>query len=482
MAYSQNIFAASRSTPSLSVPPSQPASDAVLHPPHRPLKKPTEAPYTFLCTIYWTEHEPPPQTLGLESRIVCADCWKWLHSISICWYCGELVFRQTDASPLRPPPYFNERGLPHKRGITVDEAPVCPSCSAEPQSLTKLEQHARKPRSQSAWVKPPAGLLDRSGSRVSLDDPLNPEANKIGIQRHAPGSLPPWMSLLPSVRRAREQSAHHEASRRRATFPRLEKLRPPTPFATPPQYPARSGQTGAPLEVPSALSLRHSQESTESFVSSLSRPLSQGTIHTLHRSESLSYTPPYSSVTSSQINEQFNQTPSRESLQSRSHEPIEGQTLSKLLLRRNPSIQRHSHSLCRASTTSTIAPGTPGTSRGSRGWSPLQARMPCQDIPRPRAPSFKELSDFFATGAATGKWSPAASSSASQMNASGASTPSRLRKACHYCGMDMSNWWLQRASDSGVRRRATGAEGPCLGTPKICPSCKAGNGIPGAWT
>jgi hypothetical protein len=53
--------------------------------------------YTYNCTVCWKEHEPPCYPIGPESRIVCLDCWRWIHSVSICWKCNEVVYRKEDA-------------------------------------------------------------------------------------------------------------------------------------------------------------------------------------------------------------------------------------------------------------------------------------------------------------------------------------------------------------------------------------------------
>lgn len=53
--------------------------------------------YTYKCTLCWKEHEPPCYTIGSEPRIVCLDCWRWIHSVSICWKCNEVVYRKEDA-------------------------------------------------------------------------------------------------------------------------------------------------------------------------------------------------------------------------------------------------------------------------------------------------------------------------------------------------------------------------------------------------
>lgn len=53
--------------------------------------------YTYKCTLCWKENKPPCYTIGPESRIVCLDCWRWVHSVSVCWKCNEVIFRKEDA-------------------------------------------------------------------------------------------------------------------------------------------------------------------------------------------------------------------------------------------------------------------------------------------------------------------------------------------------------------------------------------------------
>ncbi|OAL26246.1 hypothetical protein AYO22_04424 [Fonsecaea multimorphosa] len=83
-------------------------------------------------------------------------------------------------SPLSPPPYLDCNCEPHKHGMIVKDPPVCSRCADQPESLAKLEQHVRVPRKGSDSVLPPKGLLDGASSRLSLTNPLDPEANRLG--------------------------------------------------------------------------------------------------------------------------------------------------------------------------------------------------------------------------------------------------------------------------------------------------------------
>lgn len=51
----------------------------------------------YTCTLCWKFFEKPCYTVGSDSRIICVDCWKWLYDLSVCWTCGEVVFRKDDA-------------------------------------------------------------------------------------------------------------------------------------------------------------------------------------------------------------------------------------------------------------------------------------------------------------------------------------------------------------------------------------------------
>ncbi|EXJ85603.1 hypothetical protein A1O1_05969 [Capronia coronata CBS 617.96] len=447
MAYPQNVFGASRSASSLRPPLIRPASDSFLFLPKnpaKPAKQPQQPPrpsYTFLCTIYWTEHEPPPHTFGLQSRI----------------------------SPLRPPPYFDDKGFPHNRGMTVDEPPVCSRCSIEPQSLAKLEQHVRRSRSKSAVIHAPAGLLDGAGWTVSLSDPLNPEANKIGIKSHGSRSMPPWMSLLPSVRRQKEhpqpQSQPQEESQRRSKVPYLDTADSSKPCQTRPQDPDSLDQSS---KLPSALSPVPSQQSTNAPLVLQLQPPPQG----------ISHKPSQGHQAIAPSNARANLQPSPfqtglNTLQRRADEPKGARPCSTPPIQRSLSIQRRIDSLSRATITKNTPPASSG---GACSWSKSQDPMPSQDIAPAKSPLYKELSGFFATRAAGGKWTQSYTQNTARI-----STPSRISRmrACDHCGADMSDWWLGRASDVEADRNNNQGQGQGHGdgvgfrTQRVCSGCKA---------
>lgn len=56
-----------------------------------------QPPFTYNCTICWRSFAPPCFTIGRSARVVCVECWRYVFSIGVCWTCGEIVFRRTDA-------------------------------------------------------------------------------------------------------------------------------------------------------------------------------------------------------------------------------------------------------------------------------------------------------------------------------------------------------------------------------------------------
>lgn len=52
---------------------------------------------SYSCTLCGKENVKPAIAFGIEGRIVCKACWKWIYNVSICWRCGEVVYRKTDS-------------------------------------------------------------------------------------------------------------------------------------------------------------------------------------------------------------------------------------------------------------------------------------------------------------------------------------------------------------------------------------------------
>jgi hypothetical protein len=57
----------------------------------------TKPSFNYNCTICWRSFAPPCFTIGRSARVVCVECWRYVFSIGVCWTCGEIVFRRTDA-------------------------------------------------------------------------------------------------------------------------------------------------------------------------------------------------------------------------------------------------------------------------------------------------------------------------------------------------------------------------------------------------
>lgn len=51
----------------------------------------------FRCTGCGRIFPSPCFSVGRRLRPVCRECWRWMWNVSICWSCGEVVYRKTDA-------------------------------------------------------------------------------------------------------------------------------------------------------------------------------------------------------------------------------------------------------------------------------------------------------------------------------------------------------------------------------------------------
>lgn len=169
-------------------------------------------------------------------------------------------------SPLPPPDYLDKRGDPHKRGMILQEPPVCSRCSDSPASIEKLEQHAdvlKRPKEQ---TRPPKRILEGSSGHVSLEQPLSKEANFVTNDplkcTSTSRSLPAWMSLLPSQKNAEIHPPKHSIMQRRSTFPYFETTRMSTPQDSPARTPpedlskVKDATHSVPLTVPREQSSR----------------------------------------------------------------------------------------------------------------------------------------------------------------------------------------------------------------------------------
>lgn len=53
-------------------------------------------PNIFTCTFCFSVSADQPHVLGRSARLTCTDCYLTIINLSICWVCGELIFRGTD--------------------------------------------------------------------------------------------------------------------------------------------------------------------------------------------------------------------------------------------------------------------------------------------------------------------------------------------------------------------------------------------------
>ena len=108
--------------------------------------------------------------------------------------------------------------------MAVIEPPVCPRCSDESDSVSKLEQHVRASKTPPSEIKTPIPLVTSPSFMVSLSHPLDScppsHSNSSSMSRPQPA----WMSLLPSQRRlstgAKQQSSNDTAKTQTVEAPR----------------------------------------------------------------------------------------------------------------------------------------------------------------------------------------------------------------------------------------------------------------------
>lgn len=187
--------------------------------------------YMFRCTRCLKAFPLPCFTVGNRLRAVCRDCRGWMWSLGICWSCGEVVSRKTDAIgfglwwwhwgclsclvcsfPLRPPRYFDSTDQPHEKGIMLNDAPICDRCIESPEPVAKVEPHVSRWRrvpptthkestdpSATGTVQPTAQISNKRAPiqiEVGGKQPLSLQYALQPVHHARP--LPAWMSLLPS--------------------------------------------------------------------------------------------------------------------------------------------------------------------------------------------------------------------------------------------------------------------------------------------
>ncbi|KIW78239.1 hypothetical protein Z517_08073 [Fonsecaea pedrosoi CBS 271.37] len=488
MAYPQNTFAPSRSlsNPDISLSSFRSISGALASASPPPLPAPPKPPaprkdleptssefHPFLCTICWTEQKSLPHTFGLDGRIVCADCWRWTYHMSICWRCGDQNLLTVSQSPLLPPPYLDCNCEPHKHGMIVEEPPVCSRCVDLPESLAKLEQHVRAPRNRPGKVIHPKGLLDGASSRLSLTDPLNPDANRLGAANQKHTMHPPWLVLQSSKRHAEFMSPYQSGPQLHQTPRQKQSTASSTPFATPPQS-LKAAELSSCPNIPHQLPLDLAEQPSTPLVGTVTaswvRPGTHLSVDS-SKSQGLQFSASTGSSTS----------PSQHLITSPSDEPRWLQTGSLSRIRRSFSTTKALNPFRRASTTKSFLPPV-----GSCGPTEMHTPLPSQDIAPARSPIFKELSAFFTSRSKTGKviLQRRVSPDSTKATESGSYTPDKtiLDRACERCGMDLSDWWVRR-EESGAQSRDN--EGHRDHTGRFCEDCIAtglmSRAMPGAW-
>ena len=159
--------------------------------------------------------------------------------------------------------------------MILQEPPVCGRCSDSSSSIEKLEQHANVMKRPTERVRPPTRILESSSGYVSLEKPLDSEANFVTSDPlksiYAPKRLPAWMSLLPSHRNPNVHPPKHSVLQRRSTFPYFETTRMSTPHESPVRTPPPEIMASANVEQSTPivnLGTRPSAEKTQPQLSS----------------------------------------------------------------------------------------------------------------------------------------------------------------------------------------------------------------------
>ncbi|KIW73218.1 hypothetical protein PV04_01352 [Phialophora macrospora] len=381
---------------------------------------------------------------------------------SLIWACGRGL--TTAKSPLQPPPYFTEDGEPHRQGMVVQEPPVCPRCANEPESVAKLEQHVRRPSNNLGGARTPRGLLEGTFERVSLIDPLNSNANKIGRSSSGRRMPPAWMSLLPSNRSSITGPSEMPGPLTKMAPSARQGKAPSTTFVTSPQSPQT--QLGdLLLRTPPSLSLNDRASYTP-------QPSPDSTtrrhIHTIEEAPAALSDQEGMGMTASR---QWSTSQTRNLSTSTGASSVSQSSQPGPTNRmwRSFSISRGINNLKRPSTSKPIA--APSDSCGL-----LKSRTAAPG----KTAFLKELAEFFNPRAKTGKLilpsRVGGGSGSVHVDQSATSTPERggSEMICGRCGVDMSDWWVRR--EPNVRgqddHRGHGHQ--------ICESCKDAGTMPGA--
>jgi hypothetical protein len=370
-------------------------------------------------------------------------------------------------SPLKPPPYLDIDGQPHKQGMIANDPPVCSRCVDEPSSLTKLEQHVGMPNKSWKSVKTPNGLLDGASERMSLTDPLNPAANKIGPPGHGRRLPPAWMALLPSNRSPASDSSGHSSPSAKTGTSSSQLKATSTPFTTPPQSPAyerkdQSFQAPSPLNQSDA-SIFKPSPSSNSIVPPKSH-VAEGIVITL--------SPP----------KRLEVAVSRKSSASKPQDPPAStsggseasQAGSKNRIKRSFSVSRGIYAFRKPSH-----PKPESVTLEVCGPPESHTPMPSQDIAPAKTPFFKELSGFFSSRAKKGKLILPSrigmDQDRSRNNECWTNTPDKsgFPRTCPRCGVDMSDWWTREECNPQSHEPGRRLDH------QMCESCRAADTMPG---
>lgn len=358
--------------------------------------------------------------------------------------------------------------------MLVNDPPVCTRCAEQPESLVKLEQHVRASQGLSGSIHSPKRLLDGASERISLVEPLNSKANKIGTTRQGQRMAPAWMTLLPLNRPPTPALTKPSSPLKHTVSPLKPITRPSTPFVTPPQSPIshfRGHPAGAPPPSPLGdIRITDQFPSPDSITSKDIYEVDQDVVTSPVWHDSQGATSRYSPTSQPGP---VSTPPSEDSKRS--------QTAPQKPLGRHFSVSKGIKALRKSSAVKSNALPV-----GSCGSPKAHTPMPSQDITPARTPFFRELSSFFSSRAKKGKLALPSRLNFAQNTVKtteigeASSGKSGLESTCARCGVGMLDWWETQRSDlsSHVDRESILRD-------RICESCRATEPapsvMPGAW-
>lgn len=328
---------------------------------------------------------------------------------------------------------------------------MCDHCSDSPDSIDRLEQHARVMKIDKSAANAPRRLLDDFG-RISLYHPLGDD--KVGNSSSVTACTlecrqpPPWMQLLPSFRNAHIRPPTYSVLQRRYSFPYFASTRYSSPFSTPPEMPIRTESLRNPLHGLAPLRSEHGR---------LNNPLK--------RSQTVAPTSKIPSLTLAQRKRSDRRSPSV---------PQQGQPLP------SPNLARHNHqskqpqkptaiALQKSRSTSSRRPPSAHRLSTIQSVEDCKTDVPIsslsQSVATVKPPYLPELTGFLTKR--SGKLM----------------LPSRINQMyemprkliCSLCGSD-SDLWLQKASQGKVQDGSLTEQRSI-----VCASCNTKASMPGGW-